>query len=145
MESTSSNYSFEEIMLKNVEFNALSHEQLQSFNEDSIRVTFAREIEEKELPDNHRSFLVSLIVKVFNADDEHPFLSVNMQGSFIADAGIPRELADRVTSLQAPAILYPYVRQFISTITMSSNMSPLTLPLVNLGAALQQFNNNSNE
>jgi len=138
MKAISSKYSLEGVKLKSVDFKALTDSEAEAFNESPGRVSFSRTVEESQLSEGRKAFCVSLEVSLHNKDEEDAFLTVEMEGKFIASADMSKDLMDRVTAIQAPAILFPYIRQFVTVITLNSNMSPLTLPLINMGAAMKK-------
>lgn len=137
MDAINSSYSLEGVKLKRVNFIALTDSDVKAFNESPGRISFSRTVADQELPEGKKAFRVSLEVKLHQDGEVESFLTIEMEGEFIANANMPRDLMDRVTAIQAPAILFPYIRQFVSTITLNSNMSPLTLPLINMGAAMK--------
>jgi len=138
MKAISSSYSLEGVRLKRVDFKALTDSEVEAFNKSPGRISFSRTVEESSLSEERKAFCVSLEVHLYNEDRDDSFLMIEMEGKFIANADMPKDLMDRVTAIQAPAILFPYVRQFVSVITLNSNMSPLTLPLINMGAAMKK-------
>jgi preprotein translocase subunit SecB len=62
-------------------------------------------------------------------------------GIFIFDADTDITLLNKLFYVNAPAILFPYVRAYLSTLTTLSGLKPINLPtlnLSNLGAELQK-------
>ncbi len=41
------------------------------------------------------------------------------------------------------AIVYPYIRAFVSTLTLQSNVHPILLPTINLSSLKDEFRNNT--
>lgn len=75
----------------------------------------------------------SIAVKI--EDKERGFeLSVGCSSVFEFDNTLTEEELRRYTSVNAPAILFPYVRAYISTLTSLSGISPIVLPTINLAA-----------
>lgn len=64
-----------------------------------------------------------------NAENIH--LNVCLEGEFSYE-NTPSEQRNKFIALNAPAILFPYVRSFVSCLTAQSGMEPIILPTVNL-------------
>lgn len=65
-------------------------------------------------------------------EDEGFVLSVTMCGGFKASDAMSDELFKNVSHVSAPAVLYPFLRAFVSTLTAQAGIQAITLPLVNL-------------
>lgn len=59
-------------------------------------------------------------------------IMVKAEGFFEFEQGLPEEQKERFFKINAPAILFPYVRAYISTLTALSGINPITLPTLNL-------------
>jgi preprotein translocase subunit SecB len=55
-------------------------------------------------------------------------------GYFEFNKDISEKEKDIFFNINAPAILFPYIRAFISTLTVLSGISPITLPTINLAS-----------
>lgn len=60
------------------------------------------------------------------------FLHVKTYGYFEFDSQISDETKDVFFKVNAPAILFPYVRAYIGTLTALSGIEPVILPTLNL-------------
>lgn len=79
--------------------------------------------------DNEYCFSIAVRIE----DKERGFdLSVDCSSVFEFDSALTEEELQRYTSVNAPAILFPYVRAYISTLTSLSGISPIILPTINL-------------
>lgn len=68
--------------------------------------------------------------------DEKGLVDVNViaNGIFEYDKDITSEAKESFFNINAPAILFPYVRAYVSSLTAMSGMSPITLPTINLAS-----------
>lgn len=81
----------------------------------------------KGLNDHEYIFILKVCIK----DDSNTFcLKVSMQG-FFSYQGNSSELIEYM-SLNAPAIMFPYIRAYVSNITALSGISPMVMPTMNL-------------
>lgn len=80
----------------------------------------------------------SLFRTVFIIDingKKNPFsLQVQAVGNFEIKGDITNDVRNTYFDISSPAILYPYLRAFISNITMQSGMSPIIIPPMNFAA-----------
>lgn len=87
--------------------------------------------------DNEYHFFIN--VRVIDKNGDNMFeLNVNCSSVFEFDRELTEEEVRRYTSINAPAILFPYVRAYISTLTSLSGISPVVLPTINLSASEQK-------
>lgn len=68
-------------------------------------------------------------------------IGVRIRGVFEFDINLSAEEKGAFFYSSAPAILYPYLRAHVSTITAVCGIEPLVLPTINFAAALQPGNN----
>lgn len=57
---------------------------------------------------------------------------LNVEGKFEFDKDLTDSEKDSFFNINAPAILFPYVRAYISTLTSLSGINPIMLPTINL-------------
>src|SRR5690625_2455599 len=98
----------------------------------SVKFNFSRNVE--YLDDEDNTMLVSLIISVFEDAEEnnYPFsLKINMTGIFELD-DIHESERESFAEVNAVAILFPYIRSLISTITANVNVPSLILPPINV-------------
>lgn len=94
---------------------------------------------------------VSLSYEVGTADDDNQFFAIKfrieirsekqyeMELDYIADFETDQPIDDEFISshfprVNAPAIAYPFVRSYVSTIILNSGFEPLILPTINFQA-----------
>lgn len=86
---------------------------------------------------------LSTQIKVRREDKEIEMASVECVAEF--------RFADKVTLEQIPeffypnsiAILFPYIRAFVSTLTLQANIMPIVLPTMNLTSLQEELKNNT--
>lgn len=76
-------------------------------------------------------FRLELTSKIFN-DNKSIDIEVVAVGFFEFDRNLSDELKNIFFQSNAPAILFPYVRAYIGTLTALSGISPVVLPTLNL-------------
>lgn len=78
-----------------------------------------------------KSYLIKIIVKIKSKTDDFR-LECNAVGRFVTSEDIDDEFKmSHFVKINSPAILYPFVRSYINTITTNSGFSPIILPSVN--------------
>lgn len=86
-------------------------------------------------------FTLYLETEVFDSE-KNLYIKVNTEGYYEFSEDIPSTNLGKFFTVNAPAILFPYVRAYISTLTSLSgiggNVLLPTLNLVNLGKELEQ-------
>jgi preprotein translocase subunit SecB len=93
--------------------NELSVDVQQNFNKDNAR--FVEVVLRIKLKNEENSFRVALTIK----------------GGFEADKEMSDELFKQMYTINAPAILFPYARAFVSTLTGQAGVPQIILPLLN--------------
>jgi preprotein translocase subunit SecB len=109
---------------------------------DIININFnavSRRVEELEIkincipkvfyPVEHKNFF-KIIMEIELKDEKQFELSLSAVGTFELESEIDSELKKTFVNSNAPAIMFPYVRSFISTITanMGNVVGTLTIP-----------------
>ncbi len=80
-----------------------------------------------------KTALVTLIIKIFESVEKAPFsIDIAITGKFMGEEDMTKEVFNNMCNINAPAILFPYVRTIINTVTSQSGYPPLTLPLINI-------------
>lgn len=59
------------------------------------------------------------------------FIEVNYLAEFEADEAIDQKEHRKILQINAPAIAYPFLRSYISTVLLNSGFEPILLPTVN--------------
>ncbi len=90
---------------------------------------------EPTVDDTNKEINVDLFCNIFEEGPEadNPFhLEVNLRGWFKANSSVEEDELHRYAEINAPAILFPFLRTVVSSITMAANVPPVILPLVNI-------------
>lgn len=85
---------------------------------------------EGELNENDCQFILTLDVTVKDKDDNLN-LKLTIKGVYEYETNVVEELIPYI-SMNAPAILFPYIRAYISNITSLGGMQPIILPTLNV-------------
>ncbi len=94
------------------------------------------EVQQNFSKDNNRFVEVVLKIRLKNENETLRF-SLVVKGGFEADKEMKDELFKQMYNINAPAILFPYARAIISTVSAQAGIPQLIIPLVNF-VAIQQ-------
>jgi preprotein translocase subunit SecB len=94
--------------------------------EDNLNVNFERKRTTEQ--DNKSSYYITVSI---NNQDKTLSIRVEIVGYFECDPNIDTKLKEEFFNGNAPAILFPYVRAYISALTALSGGVTLTLPTLN--------------
>ena len=96
-------------------------------------IEFKQEINIQKMvsPEDKRLLNIRLDVSVF-AEDNSLELKIELIGAFQGHLEMSDDLFERVSNQNAPAILYPFARAFIVSMTAQANIPPIILPVVSL-------------
>lgn len=84
-----------------------------------------------EINKTQSTFLLTLETKI--EDDNNAFTAnIIARATYTFDKDASPEHIDNFFYINAPAILFPYIRAYISTLTTMSGIKPVTLPTLNL-------------
>ncbi len=72
-----------------------------------------------------------LLGVMINNEDRSVNIEIDSIGHFLFD-GVDKENLDNFFLINAPAILFPYIRAYISSLTTLSGINPIVLPTLNL-------------
>lgn len=87
--------------------------------------------------DNDKIFGINFIVKLLNESFQ---IEINAIGHFVTVKAIDEDFKkSSFLTINAPAIAYPYLRTFISTLILNMGFSPVVLPTVNFVAASREL------
>ncbi len=128
---------FERYFFNKVEF---THNEYFKGDPVTIDFVFSHHI---SLNEDQNNAFVSLSCTVFPEAKikGYPFtLNVEMVGAFSYDPTIPQELRDSLVSENALAIMFPYMRSMISSVTASAGIPPLVLPAINISKYIANQN-----
>ena len=87
-------------------------------------------------------FELLLNVKVED-DDKNLLIEVNAFATYLLEGEISEKMLKTFFYLNAPAILFPYIRAYIATLTALSGMAPINLPTLNLTQLAPELERNT--
>ena len=121
------------IQLKNTRVESLNLVSNDEITNDSFSLGMANGYSDKEL----NNFVVKFEIEV---KSEHGYeLQLAYEAEFECDEDISTEFKNsHFPVVNAPAIAYPYLRSFVSLLTLNSGYETLVLPTVNFQAMAQQ-------
>lgn len=95
---------------------------------DELEVNFEQTIGVHETENRMRLVLDTSISDKNNALS----IAVKAEGYFEFDEGLSEDMKEGFFNANAPAILFPYIRAYISTLSTLSGIKPIVLPTLNL-------------
>ena len=95
---------------------------------DELEVNFEQTIGVHETENRMRLLLNTTITD----KDSVLSMAVKAEGFFEFDSELDEEMKDDFFNTNAPAILFPYIRAYISTLSTLSGLKPIILPTLNL-------------
>lgn len=105
------------------------------FNNLSVNIKSSAGVNEKDL-----KFKLELELEVKNESDDFT-ASVKAIGLFEFDSNLSDKHKEIFFNSSAPAILFPYIRAYITSLTALSGIQPIILPTINLSGR----NNKNNQ
>lgn len=98
--------------------------------EDDFHLSFVNGYPD-ESSENDKNFVVIFSVRISSAEEKFK-LELEYTGFFETDETITEEFkTSHFPTTNAPAIAYPFMRSFINTITVNSDLKPVVLPTIN--------------
>lgn len=90
--------------------------------------------------DNHGLDVILNVDVLISNDDaqEQIRVSAEMLGVFIIGGEPPHTVIDYFGNVNAPAIIYPFVREVIANLTVKASIAPVLLPAMNFVVAYEE-------
>lgn len=128
------------IQLKNTRVEALAFTSNDDVTEDDFSLSFSCGFTEE----NSDFFLVKFEIKV---ESEMGYkIDLEYSAEFQTDETIDEQFKESMFPIvNAPAIAYPFLRSFVSLITLNSGYEPLMLPTVNFQAMANDMKKESSK
>ena len=95
---------------------------------DELEVNFEQTIGVHETENKMRLLLKTTI----SDKDSVLSIAVEAEGFFEFDTELDEKMKENFFNTNAPAILFPYIRAYISTLSTLSGLKPIILPTLNL-------------
>ena len=87
-----------------------------------------------------------LNLKAYIKDKEDTInIEVDIVSFFVFDNLIEKNQLEKLFYMNAPAIIFPYLRSYITTLTVLSGIDPVILPTLNLSALGKELEENTVE
>jgi preprotein translocase subunit SecB len=92
------------------------------------------------------TFELTFIFFAFNKDNkDNPFVKVQCVGEFVFDNVDSFDDIPSFFYRNSIAILFPFVRAFVSMVTIQANVLPIMLPTMNLSSLEEPLRNNTSQ
>jgi preprotein translocase subunit SecB len=88
--------------------------------------------------DSDLNYKLQLDIKISNSENQFSVF-VSIIGLFEFDSDLEPKAKENFFKINAPSILFPYVRAYISTLTSLSGMVPVILPTINIVEAMKNL------
>lgn len=90
------------------------------------------------------SFQLIMDVKIEDENDSF-FIEIKAVANYLFDKSVSKETLESLFYINAPALLFPYLRAYISTLTNLSGFEAINLPTMNLQALGDELKANTSE
>ena len=87
---------------------------------------------------------LSFVFQALRQTDNQAFITILCKARFVFREPVLLEEIPDYFYLNSIAILFPYVRAFVSIITLQANINPLMLPTMNLASLQETLKKNTN-
>lgn len=87
-----------------------------------------------QINDENEDLFRTVFIININGKGNSFSLQVQAIGNFEILGKLPKNVKENYLNISSPSIIYPYVRAFISNITLQSGMNPITIPPMNFAA-----------
>lgn len=88
-------------------------------------------------------YILDFVVSVDCEESKTEVVNVNCRAVFLFSEHLQLQQIPAFFFPNSLAIVYPYVRAFVSTITLQANVRPIILPTVNLMGLTDELRNNT--
>ncbi len=88
-------------------------------------------------------YVLTFVVEVSCDEDKTEVVNVNCMAVFLFSEQMPLEEIPSFFYPNSLAIMFPYVRAFVSTITLQANVPPVIIPTLNLMGLTDELRNNT--
>lgn len=136
-ENTPAKISFKGFKCIEFIFNA-SDEYVNGKLPNDINLNIDKKVKKSSSSDN--DFELNLILELSSNDDNTNIKCVFI-GYFSSDGEITKSfLETSFASVNAPAILFPFIRSYVSTVTINAGLNPIILPTINFSGRVMNQN-----
>jgi preprotein translocase subunit SecB len=115
-------------------FSLLVNEGNEPELKDNFKLSFVNGYSEED----ESSFVVRFSLSI-SSEEERFILELEYIGLFSSDEPISEDFKNsHFPTMNAPAIAYPFLRSYINTVTVNSNLNPVILPTINFQELVRQ-------
>lgn len=91
--------------------------------------------------DKELNYKLQFDINISNSENQFSVFA-SIIGLFEFDSDLDPVAKDKFFKINAPSLLFPYVRAYISTLTSLSGMAPVILPTINMAEAMKDLEEN---
>lgn len=91
--------------------------------------------------DKELNYKLQFDINISNSENQFSVFA-SIIGLFEFDSDLDPVAKDKFFKINAPSLLFPYVRAYISTLTSLSGMAPVILPTINMAEAMKNLEEN---
>ena len=91
-----------------------------------------------EISDNNPNLFRTILIITIVGNDNSFNLQVQSLGNFEIIGSIPNKVRENYLHISSPSIIYPYLRAYISNVTLQAGMQPIIIPPMNFSATPPQ-------
>lgn len=107
------------------------------FNPKDLEILQSVDIQQNY--DNERGRFVEVIMDVSVKDEDDSFVFfIRMKGGFLGTEEMPQDVFEKFSTVNAPAIMYPFIRSIITNYTAQANIPPIILPTINFASKIKE-------
>lgn len=116
----------------------------EAYKNDILNLKFKLHVDIKVL-DNNKKCKTAILVEIIDEKNKFLDIKINFAGIFelINFDKLDKKTRHNLINKNTIAILFPYVRSYITTITSQSGMKPVILPPINVSALIDLQNSNT--
>lgn len=139
--TSGSHFQLKELYLKDVSFEAPHppHQVFKESQEWKPKLNFDLNIGTEKLTEDHYEILLHVHLKATTQDDKPIYLVELQQAGVFQLVGFTEELIKRIASTTCPEILFPYVREAVSSLVTRGGFPQMLLPPMNFEAMYAQY------
>lgn len=107
------------------------------FNPKDLKISQSIDIQQNY--EKERARFVEVIMDVSIKDEDNSFaFFIRMKGGFLGTEDIPQDVFEKFSTVNAPAIMYPFIRSIITNYTAQANIPPVILPTINFASKIKE-------
>lgn len=88
--------------------------------------------------DKELNYKLQFDINISNSENQFSVFA-SIIGLFEFDSDLDPVAKDKFFKINAPSLLFPYVRAYISTLTSLSGMAPVILPTINMAETMKSL------